>query len=148
MALLWHHIGAASGNNIDLSDVIASEFDRACFKSRMQRPRAVAMRRVSSGNQAAVSRRWALSKAIHFFLGPRPDNVFFSGTAHIPLYLYPFLNTVSKNRPFEYLRLTSLGVIGALVKVATCNSKTGQWIRRRFLSRGVPFLFSLTILRS
>jgi len=68
--------------------------------------------------------------------------------AHIPLYLYPFLNTVSKNRPFEYLRLTSLGVIGALVKVATCNSKTGQWIRRRFLSRGVPFLFSSTILRS
>ena len=37
--------------------------------------------------------------------------------AHIPLFLYPFLNTVSKNRPFEYLRLTSLGVIGALVKV-------------------------------
>ena len=37
--------------------------------------------------------------------------------AHIPLYLYPFLHTVSKTRPFEYLRLTSLGVIGALVKV-------------------------------
>jgi len=37
--------------------------------------------------------------------------------AHIPLYLYPFLNTQSKSRPFEYLRLTSLGVIGALVKV-------------------------------
>jgi CCR4-NOT transcription complex subunit 9 len=35
----------------------------------------------------------------------------------IPLYLYPFLNTVSRQRPFEYLRLTSLGVIGALVKV-------------------------------
>ncbi|KAL0362289.1 UNVERIFIED_CONTAM: CCR4-NOT transcription complex subunit [Sesamum calycinum] len=33
------------------------------------------------------------------------------------LYLYPFLNTTSKSRPFEYLRLTSLGVIGALVKV-------------------------------
>ncbi|CAJ1971425.1 unnamed protein product [Sphenostylis stenocarpa] len=39
------------------------------------------------------------------------------GTSHIPLYLYPFLNTTSKSRPFEYLRLTSLGVIGALVKV-------------------------------
>lgn len=38
------------------------------------------------------------------------------GTAHIPLFLYPFLNTTSKSRPFEYLRLTSLGVIGALVK--------------------------------
>ncbi|SCN60899.1 cell differentiation protein, putative [Plasmodium chabaudi chabaudi] len=37
--------------------------------------------------------------------------------AHIPLFLYPFLNAESKNRPFEYLRLTSLGVIGALVKV-------------------------------
>lgn len=36
--------------------------------------------------------------------------------AHIPLFLYPFLHTVSKNRPFEYLRLTSLGVVGALVK--------------------------------
>ncbi len=39
--------------------------------------------------------------------------------AHIPLYLYPFLNTVSRQRPFEYLRLTSLGVIGALVKVSS-----------------------------
>lgn len=36
--------------------------------------------------------------------------------AHIPLFLYPFLNTTSRTRPFEYLRLTSLGVIGALVK--------------------------------
>jgi CCR4-NOT transcription complex subunit 9 len=39
-----------------------------------------------------------------------------STAAHIPLFLYPFLNTTSKSRPFEYLRLTSLGVIGALVK--------------------------------
>ena len=37
--------------------------------------------------------------------------------SHLPLYLYPFLNTLHKSRPFEYLRLTSLGVIGALVKV-------------------------------
>ncbi|KAM9850938.1 CCR4-NOT transcription complex subunit 9 isoform 1-T1 [Aulostomus maculatus] len=35
--------------------------------------------------------------------------------AHIPLFLYPFLHTVSKTRPFEYLRLTSLGVIGNLL---------------------------------
>lgn len=40
--------------------------------------------------------------------------------AHVPLFLYPFLHTSSKTRPFEYLRLTSLGVIGALVKV-TCH---------------------------
>jgi len=37
--------------------------------------------------------------------------------AYIPLYLYPFLNTISRQRPFEYLRLTSLGVIGALIKM-------------------------------
>ena len=36
--------------------------------------------------------------------------------ANIPLFLYPFLNMKSSTRPFEYLRLTSLGVIGALVK--------------------------------
>lgn len=37
--------------------------------------------------------------------------------ANIPLYIYPILHTTaSKTRPFEYLRLTSLGVIGALVK--------------------------------
>ncbi|XP_020587092.1 cell differentiation protein RCD1 homolog isoform X2 [Phalaenopsis equestris] len=36
--------------------------------------------------------------------------------AHIPLYLYPFLNITNKDKPYEFLRLTSLGVIGALVK--------------------------------
>ncbi|EGR29075.1 hypothetical protein IMG5_163650 [Ichthyophthirius multifiliis] len=36
--------------------------------------------------------------------------------AHIPLFLYPFLNTNVKTKPFENLRVTSLGVIGALVK--------------------------------
>ncbi|XP_061571519.1 CCR4-NOT transcription complex subunit 9-like isoform X2 [Cololabis saira] len=45
---------------------------------------------------------------------PETRSAFLS--AHIPLFLYPFLHTVSKTRPFEYLRLTSLGVIGALVK--------------------------------
>ena len=37
--------------------------------------------------------------------------------ARVPLFLYPFLSTSFKIKPFEYLRLTSLGVIGALVKV-------------------------------
>lgn len=36
--------------------------------------------------------------------------------ANLPLYLYPFLSTSARQRSFEYLRLTSLGVIGALVK--------------------------------
>lgn len=36
--------------------------------------------------------------------------------AYIPLFLYPYLHTSSKSKPFENLRVTSLGVIGALVK--------------------------------
>ena len=49
--------------------------------------------------------------------------------AHIPLYLYPFLNTAARHKPFEYLRLTSLGVIGALVKVRA--REAGAARRRR-----------------
>ncbi|XP_057953678.1 uncharacterized protein LOC131147987 isoform X2 [Malania oleifera] len=37
--------------------------------------------------------------------------------ANIPLYLYPFLGTMTNQKHIEYLRLTSLGVVGALVKV-------------------------------
>ena len=36
--------------------------------------------------------------------------------SQLPFYLFPFLSTTNKSRSFEYLRLTSLGVIGALVK--------------------------------
>merc|ERR1711971_559317 len=48
------------------------------------------------------------------------------GKAYIPLFLYPFLNTELNSRPFEYLRLTSLGVIGALVKHPHPNVKDSQ----------------------
>lgn len=34
----------------------------------------------------------------------------------IPMYLYPFLNTKHQSRTHEYLRLSALGVIGALVR--------------------------------
>ena len=35
----------------------------------------------------------------------------------MPIFLYPFLNTINKSTTYEYLKLTALGVIGALVKV-------------------------------
>ena len=44
------------------------------------------------------------------------NGIYFFILAHIPLFLYPFLNTSNKAKPFENLRVTSLGVIGALVK--------------------------------
>ncbi|KAJ1927475.1 RNA-binding protein, CCR4-NOT complex subunit Rcd1 [Tieghemiomyces parasiticus] len=36
--------------------------------------------------------------------------------ANFPQFLYPFLSTTSKSKPYDNLRLTSLGVIGAIVK--------------------------------
>lgn len=36
--------------------------------------------------------------------------------AQIPMLLYPLLNTVSKDKSFEFMRLSALGVIGAMVK--------------------------------
>ncbi|KAG5578882.1 hypothetical protein H5410_049509 [Solanum commersonii] len=65
----------------------------------------------------ALSNRVCNALALLQCVASHPDTRMLFLNAHIPLYLYPFLNTTSKSRPFEYLRLTSLGVIGALVKV-------------------------------
>ncbi|CAL5335652.1 unnamed protein product [Camellia sinensis] len=65
----------------------------------------------------AQSNRVCNALALLQCVASHPDTRMLFLNAHIPLYLYPFLNTTSKSRPFEYLRLTSLGVIGALVKL-------------------------------
>lgn len=66
---------------------------------------------------ANASNRVCNSLALMQCLASHPETRPHFLKAQIPLLLYPFLNTVSADRPFEYLRLTSLGVIGALVKV-------------------------------
>lgn len=66
---------------------------------------------------AASSNRVCNALALLQCVASHPDTRQPFLNAQIPLYLYPFLNTQSKSRPFEYLRLTSLGVIGALVKI-------------------------------
>ena len=66
---------------------------------------------------ANASNRVCNALALLQCLASHPDTRKLFLAAQIPLFLYPFLNTSSKSRPFEYLRLTSLGVIGALVKV-------------------------------
>ncbi|KAH9975856.1 cell differentiation family, Rcd1-like-domain-containing protein [Lactifluus volemus] len=65
---------------------------------------------------AHVSNRVCNALALLQCVASHPETRQLFLNAHIPLFLYPFLNTTSKTRPFEYLRLTSLGVIGALVK--------------------------------
>ncbi|KAF9271904.1 Cell differentiation protein rcd1 [Mortierella alpina] len=69
-----------------------------------------------SGLTAHASNRVCNALALLQCVASHPDTRGLFLNAHIPLFLYPFLNTTSKTRPFEYLRLTSLGVIGALVK--------------------------------
>ncbi|GJJ11542.1 Cell differentiation protein rcd1 [Clathrus columnatus] len=71
---------------------------------------------------AHASNRVCNALALLQCVASHPDTRQLFLTAHIPLFLYPFLNTTSKTRPFEYLRLTSLGVIGALVKQNDNNS--------------------------
>ena len=66
---------------------------------------------------AQASNRVCNALALLQCVASHPDTRTLFLNAHIPLFLYPFLNTDSKSRPFEYLRLTSLGVIGALVKM-------------------------------
>ncbi|XWS75763.1 hypothetical protein CRYUN_Cryun01aG0120100 [Craigia yunnanensis] len=46
-----------------------------------------------------------------------PDTMMPFVKAYMPVYLYPFLNTMNCERNYECLRLTSLGVIGSLAKV-------------------------------
>lgn len=59
-----------------------------------------------------------LTASLFFFLSfRRYAFCIVSSPAHLGLFLYPFLNTVCTLRQYEYLRLTSLGVIGALVKM-------------------------------
>ncbi|CAE7429940.1 cnot9, partial [Symbiodinium sp. CCMP2456] len=66
---------------------------------------------------ATASNRVCNSLALLQCVASHPETRPLFLKAQIPLLLYPFLNTSSAERPFEYLRLTSLGVIGALVKV-------------------------------
>lgn len=66
---------------------------------------------------AYQSNRVCNALAIMQCIAVHPETKLLFLEAQIPLFLYPFLRTTNKERPFEYLRLTSLGVIGSLVKV-------------------------------
>nr|QSE03626.1 CCR4 NOT complex subunit Rcd1 Caf40 [Metchnikovella dogieli] len=45
-----------------------------------------------------------------------PRTVIWFIKAHLPIYLYPLLTTKDSTREFEYVRLTGLGVVGAILK--------------------------------
>jgi len=67
---------------------------------------------LSAGQSNRVCNALALLQCVASHPETRPHFL----KAHMPMFLYPFLSTSCTHRPFEYLRLTSLGVIGALVK--------------------------------
>nr|XP_051230849.1 uncharacterized protein LOC127349102 [Lolium perenne] len=95
--LLWHSFGTIAS----LLQEIVSIYD------------ALSTLTLSPGASNRVCNVLALFQCV----ASHPETRTLFLNANIPCYLYPFLNTESKTRPFEYLRLTSLGVIGALVKV-------------------------------
>ncbi|KAK9285499.1 hypothetical protein L1049_024693 [Liquidambar formosana] len=66
---------------------------------------------------ARASTRVCNALALLQCIASHPDTRMLFVKANIPFYLYPFLSTTNKEKHYEYLRLTSLGVIGALVKV-------------------------------
>lgn len=96
--ILWHSFGT----------VVALIQEIVCIYPQLSPPPTLT---------APASNRVCNSLALLQCVASHPETRPLFLKAHIPLLLYPFLNTVSKERPFEYLRLTSLGVIGALVKV-------------------------------
>ncbi|CAH1444789.1 unnamed protein product [Lactuca virosa] len=56
-------------------------------------------------------------------MASHPDTKMGIVRAKMPVFIYPFMNTTEQRlKHFDYLRLTSLGVIGALVKVEDTNS--------------------------
>lgn len=96
--ILWHSFGT----------IVALIQEIVCIYPQLSPPPSLT---------APASNRVCNSLALLQCVASHPETRPLFLKAHIPLLLYPFLNTVSKDRPFEYLRLTSLGVIGALVKV-------------------------------
>merc|ERR1719162_99359 len=95
--ILWHSFGT----------IVALIQEIVCIYPQLSPPPTLT---------APASNRVCNSLALLQCVASHPETRPLFLKAHIPLLLYPFLNTVSKERPFEYLRLTSLGVIGALVK--------------------------------
>lgn len=71
----------------------------------------------SSNLSPKASNRCCNALALLQCVASHPDTRTHFLNAHIPLFLYPFLNTTHSSRPYDFLRLTSLGVIGALVKM-------------------------------
>ncbi|WVZ60793.1 hypothetical protein U9M48_010772 [Paspalum notatum var. saurae] len=95
--LLWHSFGTMSALLQEIVSVYGP-LSRATL---------------SSGQSNRVCNALALLQGI----ASHPETRMPFIDANIPLYLFPFLSSRYNTKPFEYLRLTSLGVIGALVKV-------------------------------
>ncbi|XP_074353036.1 cell differentiation protein rcd1-like [Apium graveolens] len=57
-----------------------------------------------------------LSEVLSIYKSLTPEKLTMKDSIQIHCYLYPFLETEETSKPFQYLRLMSLGVIGGLLK--------------------------------
>jgi len=69
--------------------------------------------RLTTGKSTNICNVLALFQCI----ASHPDTKIPFLQAQILIFLYPFLNTLNKAKPYEYMRLTALGVVGSLIKV-------------------------------
>jgi CCR4-NOT transcription complex subunit 9 len=106
--ILWHSFGILCIIN-HLLGVISALLQEIVAVYPLLAPPAVL--------SASASNRVCNALALLQCVASHNDTRMLFLAAHLPLFLYPFLNTTNRSRAFEYLRLTSLGVIGALVKV-------------------------------
>ncbi|MCO5582978.1 hypothetical protein L7F22_036883 [Adiantum nelumboides] len=116
--VLWHSFGELLPLSPNRTPkVVLTAFSQpGVMSSLLQEIISVYPMLTPSSLSAHASNRVCNALALLQCVASHPETRVLFLNAHIPLFLYPFLNTTSKTRPFEYLRLTSLGVIGALVK--------------------------------
>ncbi|CAI0550833.1 unnamed protein product [Linum tenue] len=101
--LLWHSFGAVT---------ILLQLSSSCSQE------VISVYRFMPNNLTEKqSNRVCNALALFQGMAAHPDTKHLLMKANIPMYLYPFLDSTNKEKPHEFLRLTSLGVIGALVKV-------------------------------
>jgi CCR4-NOT transcription complex subunit 9 len=116
--ILWHSVGAVS---VLLQEIVSVY--PTLYPPTLQ---------VSASNR--VSNALALLQCVASHQDTRKAFL----DAQMSLFLYPFLSITSSDRAFEYLRLTSLGVIGALVK-----SDDGEVIKYLLSTEIVPLCLKI-----
>ncbi|XP_074363248.1 cell differentiation protein rcd1-like [Apium graveolens] len=76
----------------------------------------VVLLREPEHREKAISSLTHIKEVLSIYKSLTPEKLTMKDSIQIHCYLYPFLETEETSKPFQYLRLMSLGVIGGLLK--------------------------------